>query len=163
MKGGARMRLIYLPVNMAYVFVFGDTPTRLDNEPMFFHHKATAIAAAKDKGLTVSKGGYVDAHQCKTGDSGCLHSRTGDIVAGPGARRKKGDGLRVVALLFALCGALASQGCATTHVSSSDPYAAIEAAQRASLRAANEAIHDASEDDDMPCDVVAVPAAGAVR
>jgi hypothetical protein len=53
------MRLMYLPANVAWVFVFGDAPTRIAGEPLFFKTRAEAVAAAARKCLAVDKAGKV--------------------------------------------------------------------------------------------------------
>jgi hypothetical protein len=59
------MYLVYLPVNAAWVFVFGHTvetaqPIRMgDDNPMFFPDKDDAIAAAHRQGLQVEADGTV--------------------------------------------------------------------------------------------------------
>jgi hypothetical protein len=53
-------RLCYLPVNMAWVFLFGDTPIRLDYvDQTLFPTRADAISAALLCGLWVSRDGHV--------------------------------------------------------------------------------------------------------
>jgi hypothetical protein len=57
--GSAGMRLQWLVPNNAYVFMFGDQLIRLHHEEMFFATRAEALAAAKRRGLKVSKGNLV--------------------------------------------------------------------------------------------------------
>ena len=53
-------RLTYLPTNMCWAFLFGDTPVRLDAvDQMLFPNRADAISAALLCGLWVSRDGYV--------------------------------------------------------------------------------------------------------
>jgi len=54
------MRLEFLKPNQAYVFLFGDTPTRLSDEDMFFMKRDQAVDAAKRHGLQVHKDGRVE-------------------------------------------------------------------------------------------------------
>lgn len=53
------MRLVYLPVNMAWVFLFGDTPSRLGDYEMFYYSRSEAVVAARHFGLTVARNGRV--------------------------------------------------------------------------------------------------------
>jgi hypothetical protein len=53
------MRLQWLVPNNAYVFMFYDQLIRLHDEQMFFQTRAEALAAAKRRGLKVSKGNLV--------------------------------------------------------------------------------------------------------
>ncbi len=60
------MHLVYLPVNAAWVFVFGkaiDTaqPTRMGDGPMFFNKRDDAVEAAHGQGLQVEADGSVRA------------------------------------------------------------------------------------------------------
>lgn len=60
------MRLMYFPVNMRWMFLFGDTIATasivgLDGFPRGFDLRKEAIAAAKTLGLYVSKSGIVSA------------------------------------------------------------------------------------------------------
>jgi len=56
-RGG--MRLIYLPANSAWAFVFGDSPTRMAGDEMFFRNRRDAVASAKRHGLAVDRKGNV--------------------------------------------------------------------------------------------------------
>lgn len=63
----AGMRLVYLPVNAAWVFLFGDDLRTaqiitLSSEERFIRERKDAVAAAKRHGLVVSKSGVVTAH-----------------------------------------------------------------------------------------------------
>lgn len=58
------MRLVFLPVNQRWVFLFGENIataaiTELADEPRSFQTRDEAIAAAARKGLTVDKRGVV--------------------------------------------------------------------------------------------------------
>lgn len=55
------MRLIFLPANNAYVFVFGDQLTRLEGFPLFFQTRREAVDAAHARGLNVDRRGRVTA------------------------------------------------------------------------------------------------------
>jgi hypothetical protein len=62
----AGMRLVYLPVNAAWVFLFGDDLRTaqiitLSSEERFIRSRKDAVAAAKRHGLAVSKSGAVTA------------------------------------------------------------------------------------------------------
>ena len=64
--GGADMRLVYLPVNAAWVFLFGDDLRTaqiitLSSEERFIRSRKDAVAAAKRHGLAVSPRGVVTA------------------------------------------------------------------------------------------------------
>jgi hypothetical protein len=59
LSGQQGMRLQWLVPNNAYVFMFGDQLIRLHHEEMFFQSRAEAVAAAKRRGLKVSKGNLV--------------------------------------------------------------------------------------------------------
>lgn len=50
-------RLIYLPANGAWTFLFGDALLALDGWPHFYPTKNDAIAAARSMGLVIGKGG----------------------------------------------------------------------------------------------------------
>jgi hypothetical protein len=54
------MRLVYLPVNAAWVFVFGDSVTRMGSGDMFHVRRADAVRAANACGLSVSRRGIVE-------------------------------------------------------------------------------------------------------
>ena len=49
------MWLAWAPINGAYVFMFGDSPTRLDKEPMYFEKRADAEIAAERKNLVINE------------------------------------------------------------------------------------------------------------
>jgi hypothetical protein len=56
------LTLVYLPVNMAWVFLFGThantaQPIFMGDHDMFFPTRAAAVAAAKSRGLSVLKSG----------------------------------------------------------------------------------------------------------
>ena len=56
------MRLVYLPVSMAWVFVFGDnietaSIVPMDGWPRYFMRRADAVSAARSMGLEVDKRG----------------------------------------------------------------------------------------------------------
>ena len=58
------MRIVYLPVSMAWVFAFGDdvrdaSILPLDGWPRYFQRRADAVAAARAMGLSVDKRGVV--------------------------------------------------------------------------------------------------------
>lgn len=55
------MRLVYLVPNAAWVFLFGDSPTRLHECPLFFSARCDAVSAAIKLGLAVSPKGVVTA------------------------------------------------------------------------------------------------------
>jgi hypothetical protein len=46
-------------MNLAWVFLFGLTPTRLHAEPMFFDTREEAVTAARVLGLSVDSQGMV--------------------------------------------------------------------------------------------------------
>lgn len=52
-------RLVYLTANGVFMFMFGDAPLRLHEEPMFFASRLAAVDAAKRKGLVVESDGRV--------------------------------------------------------------------------------------------------------
>jgi len=59
------MHLVYLPVNQAWVFIFGNTiatasTISLAGEPHFFERREDAVASAHRLGLTVDKDGKVE-------------------------------------------------------------------------------------------------------
>jgi hypothetical protein len=49
------MILRWLPANQAWVFMFGDAPTRLDGEGLFYSTRKEAEEAAKRHGLKLEK------------------------------------------------------------------------------------------------------------
>lgn len=53
------MSLIYLPINAAWSFKFGDELIRMGDSPMFHPTKRSALDAARDCGLTVTSDGRV--------------------------------------------------------------------------------------------------------
>ena len=53
------MKLVYLPVNAAWAFLFGDNPTRMGDFKMFFDTREEATAAAEHQGLIVDDDGKV--------------------------------------------------------------------------------------------------------
>lgn len=53
------MRLAYLPANMAWAFLFGDSLIRMGDAEMFFRKRGDAVAEAKRLGLTVERNGSV--------------------------------------------------------------------------------------------------------
>jgi hypothetical protein len=54
------MNLVFLPVNQAYAFIFGDSTLQISGEPRFFQTKREAIEAAKRHGLSVNGRGRVN-------------------------------------------------------------------------------------------------------
>lgn len=57
----AGMWLAWAPINNAYVFMFGDSPIKMDMEPMFFQYLESAKAAAVRHGLVVNEDMSVSA------------------------------------------------------------------------------------------------------
>lgn len=53
-------RLIHLPANQVWVFVFGSTPIRLDGEQMFYPSRKEAVLIAGYHGLIVADNGTVE-------------------------------------------------------------------------------------------------------
>lgn len=53
------MRLVYLPVNAAWTFLFGDAPVRIGSGPLLFARRADAVTAARAVGLAVGVSGVV--------------------------------------------------------------------------------------------------------
>lgn len=53
--GRAGMWLAWAPINNAYVFMFGDSPIKMDMEPMFFQYLESAKAAATRHDLVVNE------------------------------------------------------------------------------------------------------------
>lgn len=65
-KAGVKIRLRYFPTNSAWAFTFGSTlatekPIAMGNHPIFHSSKQSAIRAAAQQGLKVSKAGIVGA------------------------------------------------------------------------------------------------------
>ena len=50
-------KLRYFPINCAWAFVFGDTPTTIAGFPLFFADRAEAVRAAEYRGISVSAEG----------------------------------------------------------------------------------------------------------
>lgn len=59
------MRLVFLPANSAWVFMFGDSLTRLHGEPLFFRSRAAAVAAATCLGLRVNADNSLEVPVCQ--------------------------------------------------------------------------------------------------
>lgn len=58
------MKLVYLPVNAAWAFLFGDTLVRLHNaDSLFFCTRRAAVVAASACGLAVSSRGTVSVRE----------------------------------------------------------------------------------------------------
>ena len=55
------MKLRYFPANAAWAFVFLGTPCKMADFPLFFSSRREAVAAAKYRGLMVSRSGDVTA------------------------------------------------------------------------------------------------------
>lgn len=55
------MRLVFSPVHIAWVFMFGDAITRMGDWPMFFPERCSAVWAAKECGLAVSPRGRLSS------------------------------------------------------------------------------------------------------
>ena len=53
------MKLVYLPANQAWIFLFGDSIQRVGNNPLFFKSSFEAVHAAKSVGLHVYRNGSV--------------------------------------------------------------------------------------------------------
>ena len=53
------MRLAYLPVNMAWAFLFGDALLRMGDAQMFYQNRGEAVAEAARLGLAVDRKGVV--------------------------------------------------------------------------------------------------------
>lgn len=56
------MRLVYFPINMAWAFMFGDSPTSMDGQ-IFYQTRGEAVSAASRVGLDVSRRGIVSVRQ----------------------------------------------------------------------------------------------------
>jgi hypothetical protein len=54
------MRLIFSTVNSAWLFMFGSSPCRMGDYPMFFQHRWEAVEAARAMGLTVNQDSTVE-------------------------------------------------------------------------------------------------------
>ncbi|HEU0081871.1 MAG TPA: hypothetical protein VFQ87_03290 [Bradyrhizobium sp.] len=64
--GGSAVRLVYLPANAAWVFLFGDSMIRLeDARSRFFESRSAAVAHARRLGLTVDRRGRVHVTSTK--------------------------------------------------------------------------------------------------
>lgn len=76
----ARIRLRYMPPNLAWIFLFGDTPLQLDGEDMTYQDRRQAVAAAKRHQLEVSRSGIVSSKKllCPECETEVFRSHNGD-------------------------------------------------------------------------------------
>jgi hypothetical protein len=59
-----QVKLVYLPVNAAWAFLFGDTLVRLHNaDSLFFRTRRAAVLAASACGLAVGGRGAVSVRE----------------------------------------------------------------------------------------------------
>lgn len=66
------MTLRYLPANAAWSFLFGDSPTRIREESLFFDTRRDAVRAANRSGLHVSRSNTVTTYDCHAEPGPCV-------------------------------------------------------------------------------------------
>jgi hypothetical protein len=57
------IRLVYLPVNQAWMFTFGDYPLPMGDHGTIFNDRGHAVTAANQQGLEVNDNDFVTSIQ----------------------------------------------------------------------------------------------------